>query len=326
MASRETSCLNEFKRWYASLPTHKRYGNRPAKGIIAAALIVLERLRDDCKLEIGDHLAKGGAQIAGMGARSLQTILSRYGEARTLTSEGGRTNRGNNKPVRELLEMLKKAGIDKLSDERRDVKICEMQKWLVSQIDAYFQLKPIRLTFDKRRPARLIINDIIVAALERQQAGEVAQHLVGAKLALRFPDIKIDNFRVSAPDQQRGRTGDFQVGQTVFHVTVAPNLGHAQKCSHNLEEGLLVYLIVDQKNLKKALVYLEEAQIREKVAVESIESFVGQNLSEIAEFSETRCAATWMSLLEKYNTRVSEVETDASLQIEIPRSLRKSGQ
>lgn len=75
---------------------------------------------------------------------------------------------------------------------------------------------------------------------------------------------------------------------------------------------------MDQDNVDRARYALEFERIAGRVAVESVESFVGQNLSELAEFAPDRVAQTWGNLLRTYNARVSEVETDGSLLIEVP--------
>jgi len=163
-----------------------------------------------------------------------------------------------------------------------------------------------------------------VAALLRvsgRHRGAVAYHLAAAALAIRFPEKSIPNFSYSAADDQGGRSGDFQVGGTAFHVTVAPSKAHAARCAKNLRDGLAAFLIVDQDNVDRARYSLEFEKIAGRVAVESVESFVGQNLSELAEFAADRIAPTWGNLLRTYNARVSEVETDGSLLIEVPTSL-----
>lgn len=310
--------LTNFNKWYKSLKPMKQYGGRPAKGTIAAALIVLERLREKCALRLEDHLAEGGAQISGMSLTSLRKVLVRFGEKREFPSEGGRTNRGNNKPVRELLEAMRVAGLDKLDKEARTSAIDKMQNVLVGSLDAYYRLERIRFEFDSRKPARFMVAEILAKASERQQTGAVAQHLVGAKLAIRFPEKVIPNFSYSAADDQGGRSGDFQVGGTAFHITVAPSKAHAARCVKNLRDGLAVFLVVDEVNVDRARYALEFEKIASRVAVESVESFVGQNLSELAEFAPDQVAPTWDNLLRTYNARVSEVETDGSLLIEVP--------
>jgi hypothetical protein len=324
MMPKTPDALPQFQKWYGSLKPMKQYAGRPAKGTIAAALIVLERLRDKCVLRLEDHLAEGGAQISGMSLPALRKVLERFGEKREFPSEGGRTNRGNNKPVRELLQALTSAGLDKLGSKDRGSAIDEMQGALVASLDAYYRLERLRFEFDYRKPARFMVAEILAKAGERQQTGAVAQHLVGAKLAIRFPEKTIPNLSYSAADDQSGRSGDFQVGGTAFHVTVAPSKSHAARCGRNLRDGLAAFLIVDEPNVDRARYALEFEKIAGRVAVESVESFVGQNLSELAEFTADRVGPTWGSLLQTYNNRVSEVETDGSLLIEVPTALSGS--
>ncbi|MGB2984662.1 MAG: DUF4928 family protein [Phycisphaerae bacterium] len=313
--------MDSFKSWYRALRSMKQYGGRPAKGTIAAALIVLERLREKCELSITAHLTEGGAQIAGLSLSSLRKILERFGETREFPSEGGRTNRGNNKPVQQLLDGLKRSGLGGLPDKQRSKFIDEMQRFLVESLDAYYKLERIRFNFDAAKPARGLIGDILGKAQERNQGGPVAQQLVGAKLAIRFPHLQIGNFAYSAADEQAGRPGDFHVGNTAFHVTVAPTMGHIARCANNIHEGLGAFLIVIDAKLTAARALLETERLEGKVAAESVESFVGQNISELAEFAPARFSEKLKELLKEYNRRVREVETDRSLLIEIPGSM-----
>ncbi|HLO40676.1 MAG TPA: DUF4928 family protein [Phycisphaerales bacterium] len=153
------------------------------------------------------------------------------------------------------------------------------------------------------------------------RSGPIAYHLIGATLAIRFPEKSISNHPYSAADDQGGRSGDFQIGGTAFHVTVAPSKAHAARCGKNLRDGLAAFMIVDEANVDRARYALEFENIVGRVAVESVESFVGQNLSELADFATDRVGPTWGSLLRTYNSRVSEVETDGSLLIEVPTAL-----
>ena len=58
-----------------------------------------------------------------------------------------------------------------------------------------------------------------------------------------------------------------------------------------------------------------------KVAVESIEAFVGQNIEEMASFSQSELNAKVYELLEVYNQRVDETEVDKAVMVEIPQNL-----
>lgn len=315
------SIKHAFKEWYGKLRKMPMYGGLPPKGSVSASLVVLERLREGHQLDIQDHLADGGAQIAGLNLSSLQKILRRYGETRAFPSEGGRTNRGNNKTVTTLFSALTKAGFDRLDFDDRLGALDWMQQQLVQSLDGYYKLERIRFEFDLSKPVRELVHDILNAAQDRQQSGPVAQHLVGAKLALRFPDQNVGNYAYSAADMQTSRVGDFQVGSTAFHVTVAPGLGHVARCGANLSAGFAVFFIVPASQVEKAVVLFETEDLQTRVAVESVESFVGQNLSELAGFASNRLPGQLSALLCEYNRRVGEVETDESLLIEIPAGL-----
>jgi hypothetical protein len=58
-----------------------------------------------------------------------------------------------------------------------------------------------------------------------------------------------------------------------------------------------------------------------RVSIESIESFVSQNLEELAAFLGDMRKAEIRLLLETYNRRVDAVENDKAMLIEIPQNL-----
>lgn len=314
-------CSDSFDHWLTALPHLRRYGGLPPKGVIAAALIVLERLKKSCELSLDAHLAPGGAQIAGIGRPALAAILGRHGESRLFVSEAGRTNRGNNTPIRELLDTLDRAGLAQLSPVERQLALERMQARLVALVDGYFRVEALRFDFDPSVPARVLVRRILDAAEERQQSGPVAQHLVGAKLALRFPEVQVGNWGYSAADEQSRRSGDFEISNTAFHVTVAPQLPVVQRCNDNVANGIAAMLLVPDAKLGMARALIESENLGERIAAESIESFVGQNISELARFSRDQVAHTFYDLLHEYNRRVGEVESDSSLRIEIPRGV-----
>lgn len=100
-------------------------------------------------------------------------------------------------------------------------------------------------------------------------------------------------------------------------MTISPNNGHYDKCLENISDGLRVFLLVRDDMLestRRIVRQLTDAQ----ASVESIESFVSQNIEELAHFAGMRIPQNLKALIEKYNERVAEVETDLSLQINIP--------
>ncbi len=96
--------------------------------------------------------------------------------------------------------------------------------------------------------------------------------------------------------------------------------GVFQKCMENLKDGLKVYLLVPDAKLAGARQVAEEFAGKQ-IAVESLESFISQNLEEASEFKTDRLPSKFSALLQIYNRRVDEVETEKSLMIELPANL-----
>ncbi len=311
--------LELFESWYNHLPVHKTSGG-PAKGTIAAALAVLEKLKEDYRLKIEAHTAQGGSQISGASGQAVKKILARFGETRPFAKEGGRTNRGGRGDIKPMLEALKKARIEKLAVDRRNEILNEMQRFLVGKVVEFHNRQRIKIIYDPAKSSWQNILELLSSAQETGKDGPVAQHLVGAKLQLRFPDITVSNESYSTADDQLGRPGDFYIGDTAFHVTVAPMSPVYEKCKENLENGYRVFLLVPERAQTGAR-QNAELMIPGRIAVESIESFVGQNIEELSYFSRDKLKTGFRRLLETYNDRVDTAETDKSMLVEIPRNL-----
>jgi hypothetical protein len=205
-----------------------------------------------------------------------------------------------------------------MSPTERGALIDQLQGWLVERVREYFDRKPIAVRIDLTKQGWEIVADVLNLAAAENKAGAVSQHLVGAKLALRYPHVEIENYSHTTADQQLGRPGDFVVGDTVFHVTVAPMPGVFEKCKDNIRNGYRVLLLVPGRRVAAATQFAEAAGLENHIGVVPIESFVGQNVEEMAGFSRSGLKHTMVDLLHKYNERVAEVEADKSLLIEIP--------
>jgi hypothetical protein len=311
-----------FQEWYSSLPLPSIHGGKiPAKGTIAGALVVLDRLQQHFDLSIEAHTAKGGSQISGAGGAAVKSILERFGETRPFLQEGGRTNRGLRGEIKRLLAAIAGAGLDQLSETSRNEVLWELQGVLVEKVHEYHDLQRLEVSYEPSKSTWQFICELLEVARENGKDGPVAQYLVGAKLQLRFPQIKISNESFSTADSQLGRFGDFYIGNTVFHVTVSPMPALYEKCKRNLKEGLHAYLLVRDKDVIGTKQNAENTAPGQ-IAVESIEAFVSQNLDELATFSSQGRATELKKLLTMYNARVDAVDMNKSLMIEIPANLR----
>lgn len=309
----------EFIEWFSSLKLVKA-NNGPANGSIATALVVLNRLTEEYNIDFSNHVAKGGMQIKGASGVAVATILKSFGEERPFAKEGGRTNRGGPSEIKSLLTMLKTLHLEKVTEAKRNKILRAMQSFLVDRVKDFHNRQKIKITFNPADSTWHIVHTILQTAHSEGKAGYVAQHLVGAKLELRFPRIIVSNESGSTGDIQTQRPGDFLIGHTAFHVTVAPMPAVFEKCKHNLSQGYKPFLLVPDNKLIGARQFAEQIS-GQQIGAESIESFVSQNIDELSNFDKVELSNSFKNLIEIYNRRVDEVETDKSLMIELPSNL-----
>lgn len=312
--------LASFQVWFNSLPTYKNTGGLPARGSIAAALVVLEHLKEEYRLDLKAHQAEGRAQIKGLNPRAVQAILAVFGETRPFSGEGGRTNRGGPGDVQKMLDTLGQLRLESLSVDDRNLVLQNMQAFLANKVREYHSRKRLEIAYDATHTTWSAVHDLLKQAEQVGKAGPVAQYLVGAKLQLRFPQITVSNDGYSSADLQSGRSGDFQIKDTVFHVTVSPMPPVYEKCRRNLAGGQRVFLLVPDKCLAAAR-QMAETLTPGQVAVEPLESFVANNVEELSVFAKDELVSGFRRLLEAYNDRVDAIELDKSLMIEIPPTL-----
>ncbi len=318
MSARDRA-IRAFSQWYNGLPVHTASGG-PARGTIGAALIVLERLKTEYALDLDAHRAGGGSQIRGASGWSVKEILARFGETRPFLSEGGRTNRGAPGDIRRLLEALRAAGLEHAPPQERVEVLTALQAELVQRVREWHNRQRLTFSYDSSKTTWQIVREILDRARESGKEGPVAQYLVGAKLQLRHPNIQVENFSYSTADAQQARRGDFFLGDTAFHVTVAPMAGVYERCKSNLRDGYRVYLIVPDHVAVGARQNADTVEPG-RIFVQSIESFVGGNVNEMSVFSKSDIDRQFRQLLELYNARVDAIETDKSMMIEIPPAL-----
>lgn len=323
--NRSEAALQQMKHWWNSLTPIRGNNGLPAKGTVAGALVVLDKLKLEYNLDLNHYRAKRGqSQIEGVGKARTQRILAQFGETRVFVEEGGRTNRGLAGDIATLLEALKQARLEQLSVEERNKILTQLQGFLAQKVSEYFGRERLKFLYNPSYTIWQNIHELLEIARQNGKEGQVAQYLVGAKLALRFPDLIVRNDSYSTSDAPSGSPGDFLINDTAFHVTVSPNQGHWEKCKRNVNLGYSAYLIVPVRISSGTRQYAENF-LPSHITVHSIEAFVSQNLDELSIFSKDKLVSGFYQFLIKYNQRVDQIESDKSLLIEIPRNLENSG-
>jgi hypothetical protein len=303
------------------------YGRKPNGQIIAARLqafmVLIERLLDEPSLTLADHWTAGSS-----GFRSHETYGKKAHDRHSLTAinrNHGRRSCNLSQWGQKLLDLVAATNFPSSTPIQREEIITAIEAVFARPLRDVIEQEPLRVRLSGRT-AESIIEDLILLAEEKGKSGDVAQYLVGAKLQLRFgievpvhPANKSD--RKSAFDSE-AKLGDFEFKNAVIEVAMGqPDDKHLDQIVDALERpGLEVWLLTRGDRVgawKNEVSHFSEADHRRRTVVTSVESFVGQNITELGEFSSTGKAEQLAALFDLYNMRwVAEVGTPG-IRIEI---------
>lgn len=202
------------------------------------------------------------------------------------------------------------------SRKTRDSQLKDAISFLIEELQRQSVREPITLSLDRQLSPAAWITSILEKA-KGKSGGKVEQHLVGAKLAQRHRSCNVPNFPGHAGDQQTRRSGDFPLKGVSYHVTATDGKEAIPRCKKNLESGVHPVLLVPREFVAKALLRAELEGIAARVTVLSIEDFLAQNVIELATESSEDFFTTIKAIIDEYNRRLEQVETDLSLKIEI---------
>lgn len=284
-----------------------------SRNTVAVGIVVLDHLRRACPILRADVISQGG-EVGG--ARSgLGTILESYSIPSTYLKEVT-TRQGHQDGQRLFEEFEWGRNLAEISAGEREELMLELIGNLRTQADEWLGRQNLKLDIDRRQAPITWVN-IIVENAKGHSGGIVEQQLVGAKLARRFREIDIPNHPAHAGDKQTERAGDFAISHLVYHVTSAPSRDVLQKCARNIKVGLHPVLLVPCEQKNKAQILAQDEGIDKYLNIISIEDFVALNIIELAAEENKDFFSILTEIVEIYNKRLAEVETDLSLQIEV---------
>ena len=261
---------------------------------------LLERLRDLPVLDLDQHKADSGMQLIDHNG-FVDKALNRFG-AQSPVQEKGRRSNNLHAWANSLFAWLIAAGFQ--PNSANDDLLTGAQAVAAKRLMLLNDEKPLIARYSKGT-AVAVIADILDQAQEKKRAKDVAEYLVGAKLELRFGEGVVERKNVNAPSL--GQLADFRVGNTAIEVTTVERAdkSHLDQVTRILENtGLHVWLLTrmrDREKWQNAVDALFEAQAA-RIVVADIETFVGQNVSEIGVFRTEEVSATLARLFEQYTT------------------------
>lgn len=288
-----------------------------SKGSLSLVLILTRNAKaKEFPLQKADFVTSKGGQVAGLGGGALKKILADHGIDRVLSSEGGRTSRGNMERMEAYVGLLNELHAANVLD------LDAAEVFWVERAQEYFDSQPFTLRLDPSRSLRASVRDLLAQAVERQRAvrgtmyaGAVMQHIVGAKLDI-VTDRRVTHHGASVADAPSNRAGDFLIGDVAVHVTTAPGEALIHKCQNNLSSGLRPVIVTTEDGVGGAKALARQAGIDDRLDIIEIEQFIATNVYEWSKFQRDNRSSTVAEIIERYNAIVAKCESDPSLRIE----------
>lgn len=288
-----------------------------SKGSLSLALILTRNAKSNTfPINEAAFIAPSGGQVKGLGGGAVKKILKDHGIDRVLSTEGGRTSRGN------MERMSIYIGLLNTLNKKGSLNLDEIEAYWVERVLAYFDAMPFVFKLDPNRSLRACVRDLLAQAIERQRevkgtmyAGAVMQHLVGAKLDY-VAKGKLIHHGFSVADAPSNRSGDFLVGDAAIHVTTAPGENLIRKCQDNLSSGLRPIIITTEDGVGGAKALAKQAGVDERLDVIEIEQFIATNVYEWSIFERDARPTAVKEIIDRYNKIIADCESDPSLRIE----------
>lgn len=287
--------------------------NKISRNTVAMGIVVFDHLKKNSPVSRDDVISQGG-EVSG--ARSgLGKTLEYYGITNDYLKEI--TTRQGHQDGQRLFEMFEWGNkFAKLPARERNELLLELIDVLRNLANDWLKRQNLKLDLDRHQAPATWVN-VIVENAKGRSSGIVEQQLVGAKLVRRFQSVDIPNYPAHAADRQTERMGDFTISNLVYHVTAAPSRNVLQKCADNLKVGLHPILLIPREQENKVRVLAQDEGIDQQLTIISIESFIALNIIEMATDENKDFFSVLKEIVEIYNARLSAVETDLSLQIEV---------
>jgi hypothetical protein len=290
----------------------RRRAGKISRNTIAVGIVLLDKLREKPSLSQSEVFSPGG-EIKGSRS-SLGSTLKKYGIPVKFLKEV--TTRQAHQDGKALIEGLEYGELLASDSERREQQLSAGIKILVAEAHRWLARQPIRVNCDRQLSPTSWISSILEKA-RGKSGGKVEQHLVGAKLKQRHPNLDVPNYPGHAGDFQTKRSGDFPLEWVSYHVTATDGKEAIPRCKENVESGVHPVLLVPRRHISRAQVRAEMEGISERVSILAIEDFITQNIIELSTERNEDFFTTLQAIIEEYNRRLEQVETDMSLRIEI---------
>lgn len=275
---------------------------------LQAALALLERLREYPSLKLSDHQLPGNNGVTSH--ETFGASAHKRFELDPINKNHGRRSCNLAQWGQPLLDVMKSADFVDASPEQREKLITQAQGMLIGPLRDIIEQDPLEARI-KGRSAEAIVAEILQDADEKGKLGDVAQYLVGAKLMLRLKrEIPVHSANKSDRKHradEAAKWGDFVIENAVIEVAMGSqddkHLQQIEEIVENTDKEVWLLTRKDREAGWKDAIKGSSDIKSDRVVVNSVESFVGQNITELAGFSAVEKVKQLKELFELYNTR-----------------------
>lgn len=288
-----------------------------SKGILSLALIITrwacKRSPPHASCQI---LAPTGDKLAGAGHKTAQAILGEYGITFTLPKISGSISLTRRRWIDAYLEWLNHSHGEGMLD------LASIERWWIDRVEDHFNKVAFKLRPSPEKSLGHLFRELMGMAWTRSEGRQrlrlvspLMEHLVGAKLQIAHPEMKIEHRRFVAAKTKGQRQESFRLGHTAIHVDPAPNEGLIKKCRDNLAEGLRPLILTSQDGIGGVNALSKLSDMDDKVEVMEIVQFLVANLYARNSFREADRMGQLHDLVNAYNLIVEQTETNPGLKI-----------
>jgi len=288
-----------------------------SKGIFSLALIITRGASEQRPpYAQGQFLSPNGDRLAGAGNRTVQTILAEYGINFALPTIAGKISDTRRMWIEEYLELLNNLHQEGL------LELAVIERWWIDRIQAYFESLAFKLRLNPERSLTHIFRELFEAAWTRGKGQSksrlvslLMEHLVGAKLEMDLPGIKIEDKRLSTTEGFDQWRRSFRVEDAIIHVAAVPTETLIEECRDNLGEGLRPLVITSQQGIGGATALSRASNIDDQIEMLEIAQFLVSTIQKRRGFKESKRTSEVQDLVSAYNRIIDRTETDPRLKI-----------
>lgn len=290
---------DSFIAW---MDNHMMKGGSDVPARLLTLLGLLERLREVPELKIDKHMAGSGMQLVEHNG-FVDKAIARFGVISPVQEKGRRSN-NLHAWANPLFDWLRHAGFQEDHASANDDLLRGAQEAAAKRLAAINEDKPLVARYN-RGTAVAVIADLLDQAQEKRRAKDVAEYLVGAKLELRFREGIVKPKNVNTPSG--ANLADFRIGNMAIEVTTVerPDKSHLDQLAGILANTELhVWFLTrlrDRERWQTAIDAMFEEQAS-RIVVADVETFVGQNITEIGGFQTNDVRGELSRLFERYSS------------------------